>query len=232
MIIQQIQTVLDDGYELNFSDIFNKSFENFKKTALISGLIFILMSVVFAVIGIGVFSSFYALSSFTDLLTNFNVLNFSIAGTIIYVLSAALVSGLIAPLYAGIIKIADLANKNQDFGIATSFEYYQSKYFVQLFLSTFLISIVTTTISTILQLLGYQIIGVLIVYIISFFTFLHIPLIIFGNLTAIESIQASILTVKHQILILLALLIVAFLFVCLGIFAFCIGIFFTFPFIF
>jgi hypothetical protein len=56
-------------------------------------------------------------------------------------------------------------------------------------------------------------------------------LIIFGNLQAIEAIKGSMIVVSKQFFILMGLLIVSLLFTMLGIFGFCIGIFFTMPFI-
>jgi uncharacterized membrane protein len=62
-------------------------------------------------------------------------------------------------------------------------------------------------------------------------TFMVIPLIIFGNLKAMEAIEGSMIIVSKQFFILFALMIVSALFMMLGIFGFCIGIFFTFPFL-
>ncbi len=228
----EIQTIIDKGFELNFGDIFNKSFENYKKIALISGLVFIVLTIIFAILGLGVATTFYGIASFTDVMTNFKIQNFTTSAIIVYIISVVIISGLIAPIYAGLIKIADCAHQNKDFSIATAFTYYQSAYFKPIFISSLIITLITTTISTLTQLIGYQFIGVFVVYIISFFSFLHIPFIIFGNLTAVESILASFNTVKQQIPVLLGLLIVSVLAICLGFFGLCIGIFFTIPFMF
>jgi len=56
------------------------------------------------------------------------------------------------------------------------------------------------------------------------------PLIIFGKLTAIEAINASILTVSKQPLLILALAIVGYIATMVGFIGCCIGIFFTIPF--
>ena len=63
------------------------------------------------------------------------------------------------------------------------------------------------------------------------FTFLVIPLIIFGNLKVAEAIKGSIIIVSKQFFILLGLIIVAVIMAILGLIGFCIGIFFTIPFI-
>ena len=73
--------------------------------------------------------------------------------------------------------------------------------------------------------------GLAISLIISFLTFLSIPLIVFGNLNAIDAIKGSIIIVSKQPLTLVGLLIVSTLFCMIGLIAVCIGIFFTMPFI-
>ena len=75
-------------------------------------------------------------------------------------------------------------------------------------------------------------VGNIISILVSFFTILTIPLIIFSDLKAFEAITMSIKLVAKRPFILLALFIVALLFVSLGIFALCIGILFTIPFMF
>jgi uncharacterized membrane protein len=80
-----------------------------------------------------------------------------------------------------------------------------------------------------LQFAGYQWLGLIISLSLALLTFLTIPLIIFGNLKAIEAIQGSIIMVSKQPLIIAGLLIVATIFVMLGLIAFCVGIFFTMP---
>jgi len=78
---------------------------------------------------------------------------------------------------------------------------------------------------------GIRFLGVILTYTISFFTFLVIPLIIFGNLKVAEAIKGSFIIVSKQFFILLGLLIVAVIMAMLGLIGFCIGIFFTIPFI-
>ena len=79
--------------------------------------------------------------------------------------------------------------------------------------------------------LGIKFIGLLITIIVSFLTFLTIPLIIFSDIKAIEAITLSAKLVVKQPSILLGLLIVSIVLVCLGIIGLCIGVFFTIPFL-
>jgi uncharacterized membrane protein len=83
-----------------------------------------------------------------------------------------------------------------------------------------------------IEFAGVPFLGNVLTYVVSFLTFLTIPLIIFSDLKAFEAITMSSRLVLKKPLLLLALIIVSFLFVMLGIFALCIGIIFTIPFLF
>ena len=74
-------------------------------------------------------------------------------------------------------------------------------------------------------------IGLILTIIISFATLLTIPLIVLGNCSTIESIKTSTAIVMKQPIVILMLIIVAILGALLGLFAFCIGMFFTYPFV-
>jgi uncharacterized membrane protein len=133
---------------------------------------------------------------------------------------------------AGFLKMADCAEKGEEFHVSTMFTYYKFPYFSNIFSAVFIITLVNMVLSTLLEFAGLNIIGTLISLTISFVTFLTIPLIVFGKLNAVEAIKSSIIVVLKQPLLLLGLLIVAIIGSILGIFAICIGMFFTYPFIF
>ena len=85
--------------------------------------------------------------------------------------------------------------------------------------------------SLLLDYTGIKFVGSLIAVTLSFLTFLSIPLIVFGNLKAIESLKSSIAIVSKQPLVLLGLLIVAGIASMVGFIGCLVGIFFTIPFI-
>ena len=227
-----IESIINHGYDLDFGTVFNKAFENYKKIALVSGIVFIIFTIILAALGMGVFAAFYSTANMAGLIADLQIQNLSSVAILIYIFSIVIITALLSPVYAGILKIADCANQNQDFSISTAFEYYQNSYFKEIFIASTIVTFLSISISTLAQLINLNIVGILISYTISFFTFLTIPLIIFGDLSAIAAIKASFNIVKKQIIVLLGLLIVGILATCLGIFGFCIGIFFTIPFIF
>jgi len=227
----RILEIKEKGYDIDFGRIFENSFENYKKIALIAGITILLVTILIMAIAVGLFAIFWGFSSMTDTLADLKLENFSVLHILIYVTVLSLISGFASPITAGMLKMAHNAAKNEEFSVGTAFEYYSSSHFKELFLATFCISIWTIGITTLLDYLGIRFVRAILTYIISFFTFLTLPLIIFGNLNALEAIKGSFTVVSKQFFILLGLLIVSFIFAFLGLIGFCIGIFFTIPFI-
>jgi uncharacterized membrane protein len=139
-------------------------------------------------------------------------------------------SAIINPFMAGFLKMADCGEKGEEFHISTMFSYYKFPYFFNIFISVFIIGGLGTGLAMLLESAGFSFIGTLITTLISFITFLTIPLIVFGDLNVTEAIKSSIIIVSKQPLVLLGLLIVGVIAGIIGIFGLCIGIFFTLPF--
>ena len=228
----RIEQIKNEGYYLDFGDVFNKAFENYKRIALQAGIVFILLTIVVVAIVFGAIGAFWGVSAVSDNLTGMNVANFSGVTIVFYILGVTVLSGLTAPLTAGIIKMAYNAAHHLDISVGTAFEYYRSSYFKDLFLSAILISACSLTVGTAIESMHIPVLGTFLNYMVSFFTMLAVPLIIFGELNAIEAIKASIMIVFKQLFIILGLVIVAAIISVLGIFGFCLGIFFTLPLLF
>lgn len=219
------------GQPLDFSLVIEKSFENFKKIALLGGVtILLLVLILFGVVFIAAATFMGAAENLTETLTDFNMTDLSAVGMIIYVLVMIVIAGLSAPIGAGLLKMAHLAENNKPFSIGTVFDYYKTHYFKELFISASLLSIITVGLSTLFEIINFSIIGLILTYLIGFFTFLTVPLIIFGNQTAVDAITRSINLVVQQPIILLGLLVVGIVGIFVGLIGLCIGIFFTMPF--
>lgn len=228
----RIQDLKTNGYSLNFENVFNIAFENYKKIALYAGLLFLVSTIFFM-------AAFFLIIAFTYGLTNFQELikpenldpkklsdNFLIA----YVGCLTLFSCLISPYFAGFIKMAHCAEIDEEFHVSTVFEYYKFSYFKELFSATLIITITAFGFSSILDSTGIPILGFLASLTVSFLCILTVPLIIFSKFNAIEAITTSVSLVSKQPLLLLGLMAVAYLAMLTGIFFFLIGFFFTFPF--
>ncbi len=228
---EKIAAIQEHGYEIDFSTIFNKAIENYKKIALIAGLAFIVFGAIISIFFVGGFAAIWGFSTITENMSQLEPKNFSGTTVLIYTLSISIFTGICAPFSAGILKMAYHASKNEEFSLATAFEYYKTSYFKDLFLATTVVSIFSIGVSTVLESSGIRFIGTILSYIISFFNFLTIPLIIFGKLSVFEAIKGSFTTVSKQIFVLLGLIIVSAIMTFLGLIGFCIGIVFTLPFL-
>ncbi|MEG1229397.1 MAG: hypothetical protein RSD71_11945, partial [Flavobacterium sp.] len=98
---------------------------------------------------------------------------------------------------------------------------------LQLFAVAFIIGLVTNGISYSTESLGLGYLGTGVSLFINFFTFFTIPLIIFGDLKAIDAIKSSIILVSKNPVIIFCLFIIGFLGSLVGLVACCVGVIFT-----
>jgi len=234
-INDRIEEIKTNGYQLDFSIVFESAFENYKKIALYAGLMLLVFSILLSItmlIGLISYVGIENLEGFGEKLKQFSALKvMPIDIAIPLNIGLILFTGLINPFMAGFLKMADCGEKGEEFHVSTMFTYYKTPYFINIFIAVLLTTSLSTGFSILLEYAGFGFIGTLISMIISFVTFLTAPLIVFGKLNAIEAIKSSIAIVSKQPLTLLGLIIVAGIGAALGIFGFCIGVFFTMPFV-
>lgn len=232
-IKNRIEEIKANGYQLDFAKVFNHAFENYKKIALYAGLVLFLFFVLFIVLVAVMTASFFDIDSLTEKLNpeNFKIENSTLEFMAIYIFSLILFSCLLAPFTAGFLKMADCAEKDKEFNVSTIFEYYKSPYFIRIFSATLFITLFGTGFSTVLDFYQISFMGSFISIVVSFLTVLTIPLIVFGNLKTLDALKSSVIIVMKQPLILLGLLAVAGIASFVGLIGFCIGIFFTIPFL-
>ncbi len=226
-----LEDIKTNGYELDFSTVFNKSLDNYKKTALISGLGIILISIAFAVVFMIILLGTIGISSMGKNRNFLDVQNFGLIQLAIYWLMVTLVAVISFPLIAGFIKMAQDAAKDKSLSVGTLFDFYLNKHTGNLIAAGVIIGGISNFFSTLLSFVGWNFLGILISLAISFFTLLTIPLIIFDDKSPVEAIEGSIQITAKQLIIILGLWIVACIFCTLGIFGLCIGIIFTLPFL-
>jgi len=239
--LEKVQEIKEFGYHLDIGEVISQTFENYKKIALLSGGVILLLTIVFVVAIAGIGGIFGLALSFTDFLTEYSVGHFSAAILLVNlgvsVIGYALI---VAPITAGIIQMAHNAETNQDFDFSTAFSHYKTRHFKDLFLSAAVITFTSSGIGTLIQLSNLyffdtvltSVLAVLSFFIsilVPIFTLLTIPFIIFGKLDAMNAIKASITAVSKRFWIILLLMILFIICSMLGIFALCIGIFFTLP---
>ena len=228
-IKDKLNQIRSTGYPLDFSETFNHTFEIYKKIAVNAGLVIIIVAVVAIAVIFGMIGAIIGFAALSEGLTDFNPAEIPTIYIVGYVLFVAALSGLLAPFTAGLIKMAKHADADEPFSLGTAFDCYSGPHFKELFVAAFLIALLTFGITTLCDVLGIILVGPIISVISSFLTLLTIPLIIFGDLKAIDAIGNSVMLVCKNPLIILGLLVVTFIASLVGFIAFCIGYFFTAP---
>lgn len=238
--LQRIQEIKKTGYNLDLGESINAIFENYKKIALLAGAVFLLVGVVATFIVGGAAALIIGVGTLTQTLTDYSTGVVTSTALIANLVASIIGAGLFAPVTAGIMQMAHNAEINEDFDFGTAFMHFKTKYFKDLFFAAIIIALVGSGLSTVIELLkisnpdsgmiiGGAIVGGLISILVSLFTLLTIPLIIFGNLNAMDAIKSSITLVSKNVWIIVLLAILVIIFVFLGLIALCIGIIFTFP---
>jgi ABC-type Fe3+ transport system permease subunit len=116
----QIEDIKNHGYSLDFSTVFNHAFENYKKIALYSGLIILVFSFIFLFAFFSVLVAYYGVESMSkDFFENLENQKLSYIEQLISTLGISLLSGVLAPFGAGFLKMADCADKDQEFNVST-----------------------------------------------------------------------------------------------------------------
>jgi hypothetical protein len=207
--------------------IIDSSLDTFKKTIWVAGIGVFLMclliipltfSIIFKVMDIKSLEHFIKISP--KLAEDFNYL----------LLNAAIgipLAGFIAIFTAGFYKINHLAKQDKEFGLNNLFDYFRSPQFIQLFICGVLTALYSDVLGLSLVYLKLSVFATLIQLFITILFILSIPIIIFENQTALQAMSiSSRIAMKHPFSIILCLSF-GLLIAILGVFAFCIGIFFS-----
>jgi hypothetical protein len=228
--LNQIEAIKKNGYSLDFSDVFNHAFENYKKIAVYAGLILLVISILSFFLGGGILVALYGAEHFNKQFFE-NLQNSKPEGTtlLIYTLAITFVTALMTPFTAGFLKMADSADKDEAFNFSTVFTYYKAPYFSRLFITALLIGLISGGISVVFNLIGITVVDSIIAILISLFTSMTVPLIVFGNLNITDAIKSSIVIVSKQPIVIALLFIVAGIGSVIGFIGCCIGVVFTIP---
>ncbi|SHG17470.1 hypothetical protein SAMN05444372_10350 [Flavobacterium micromati] len=229
---ERLEEIKKDGYVLDFSIVFNHAFENYKKIAVYGALIIFVFFVLITIIASIGLIAFFGATALLDFFKPENLKPEVLGFEMLLILSGVsiLISSLLSPFPAALIKMAQCAENDEEFHVASMFKFYKAPYFVELFVATFIVAFVSSVISLLLNYFEIPFVNVMFTVFISLYTLLMIPLIIFGKLSAVESIKASALIVSKQPLIILALAVVGYIATLVGFIGCCVGIFFTIPF--
>lgn len=230
-IEKRLTEIKQNGYDIDLGNLINQSFENYKKTALLAGLALTIIILTLMIVSIYSLSHFIDFENFSEeqLVIDFNT--FTPMQIASYIGGSALFSMLFAPFTAGLIKIAHDVETKDEVSFSNVFDCYTTSYTKDLIFSSFIIASITSCITVGFQMIHLEFVGTIVSYIIAFLSCMTIPLIIFGNLTAIDAILNSIVVVSKQPVIIFLALVLAAIGSCVGLIAFCLGIFFTLPYL-
>ena len=228
----RIEKITTKGYDLDFGTVFEYAFENYKKIAVYAGSMLLIFSFLFIFLLIGIVIAVFGVEFISNLKPeNIKPETFTGNFLLIYTACVIFITCLISPFQAGFLKMADYGQKGEEFHISTMFEYYKAPHFINIVTATFVITLTSSILSAVVEKSGMPTLGIFFSLAITLFTFLTVPLIVFGNLNALDAIKSSILVIAKKPLMILGLLVVASLASVTGLIGFCIGIFFTMPFL-
>lgn len=232
----KIKEKIRNGYSLDLGKLIEDCFEIYKKTFLISGLGFIVVTICSLLLYGFLALIFVGVTNLSDWVVKMESMQQNIGFVIGNFVVTIAFSALIAPLNAGFLKLCFLAKRNQEQNLGVIFEYYKSKFLKDIIIGSVIIAVTSMIVSTVFQFIplsvaGFfvKILGFFIQMAILVFTILFTPLVIFANKNYAEAIEDSVkLVAKKPFHIILALLIAA---ICasLGVIGICIGLFFTLP---
>ena len=224
--------------KLNLGQTLERSFEIYKKNFHLAGLAILFLSLIlFSLFSIGL-QTFYKGDNIMEDLEKFDVKNFSGTTVIMYYVAILVITTLIAPFNAGILKMMQDTDEEKPASFNSLFYYINSKYFLSLISSTFIISVISILGSVFIEIATEfipvlsKLLPILFSITLSVLTFTVLPNIIFLDLNLVDAFKKSINDCKENFLSILLLLIISIIIGYLGFFAFCIGIFFSFPFYF
>ena len=217
----------------NLGEILNSIFEIYKKTALLSGLSFMIISFVLVLIGTIILGAFFDLETLGETIKTFHPDKLSTTGTLIYIGISVLINILISPFIAGILKMNDEAFNNQEPQFSSLYYYINHERYVQIILSVVTLMLFSLGINFGLkQILSDDIgnlVASIVTYGISILTFIALPIVVFTKMNFWEALKLSIQGVSRNFLLVLVLIIINLLLAVVGIFALCVGIIFTLP---
>jgi hypothetical protein len=225
-----LESRLDSGYDLDFSQVFEKSFEIYKKMFAQAGVAVLLFIILSVIVQFTLMTVIFEINFLEISEVGFQLQNQDELKVLLFLVLTTVNAGLIAPMIAGILLLCKQAHLNEAVQISSIFELYNTSHFKEIFIFSTLLSLFGSLSSLGFEALELSYLSFLLQPLMYVFTFLVTPLIVFQNLNTFQAISASFNLVRRKFFVILGLMIVGALASILGFFAICVGIFFTIPF--
>lgn len=240
-IKRRVNQVSNEGYGLHLESLLSRAFDIFKKSFWQLSLVTFLYVFTVMLVWLSMFETLYGFSieeMMTEIQENPTLLEstmseMSLKSSLFYSLAFSLVVGLIAPAFAGINKLS-LSVKNGGHAMQSDlFAYYRQPYFLNIFIYSFLLAFI-------LQFSGFLLAQYIPLYGgalsvsaqigLNVSLVLTIPFIVFGKMTWIEAMRASMKITFKNWFFLMFVLAIGLILSYLGVLLCGIGLFFTYPF--
>ena len=119
--LERLKDIETNGYQVDFANVFNHAFENYKKIALYAGLVLFVFMVLFTILIAGSLVSVIGVTAMTQELNpeKLKIENFSENTLLILGVISIFVGSILAPFNASFLKMADCGDKDEEFHILT-----------------------------------------------------------------------------------------------------------------
>lgn len=228
----RLDYIKTNGYKLDFAEMLSRCIENYKKIVWINGAAILVLAIILIALSAAMSTIIFGVEFVLSPLSDTQLSEYSVVTIITTVVIGVIFAAIIIPFYAGLLRVSHHAETNQPFDFQTVFYYYKSEFVKDLIVAGVIVSLVSSFCITLLNYSGNFFWGQLVTYFIQFITLFFITFIIFGKMTAVEAIEASLIMVFKNFFTMLLLMVFAFVMGLLGIVAVCVGIFFTLPILF
>lgn len=238
LLKSNLDRINTQGLELSFDQILDQGFKSWKKITLPAAGIYLILGLITSVIVVASMPLIYgvAISDFMDVAQSdpeyFQNYAKSPQGIIGTQALSLLIMLLFTPISTGIMKMAYNAMLDKPVVFSDAFAYFKAPYYFKLIGYTILFSFLPALLFAALGMIWAPFVyfGYLVSIFVTIF-FLFVPgLIVFGDASIMDAAKISFNVASKKLGLIIALIIIIFLFQLLGAMACCIGILFTLSF--
>lgn len=228
--MNKIQQKIENGYDFEGNQIYDDTFNIFKKMAIPAGAILFLLLILFGgIYTLTLFTIFEDPTKIEEFIQSLALLQLSPDILAYYILGSATINGIMAIFGAGFIKMARDVYHNELPKFSTPFIYFTKVEGLKVFAFTILIQVIYNAISLGLESIGLSMVGLFVMILMNLLTLLVVPFIIFDKMPIFKALGASVSLINQKPFKILMYLILLGLLSLSGIFMFIIGIIFTLP---
>lgn len=217
----------------NLGQTIEAVFTIYKKTAITNGLFLLLMILVFSIIAGVFFSLYFNAEDMRELAKNFQPENFTTNQLLLFVGAVIVVNILTIPFIAGLLKVNQEADTTGEANFSTIFSVVNSPIYFKLVIAITLSTLISCILSYAYLLFDFgnslKVLCSILAYVFALLNYFTIALITFKNIGFIEAISLSFKATINNVIFVVIVAILGFIAAVAGIFALCIGIFFTLP---